>query len=40
MGVTLVALMGRRAFQSSGLAVGEEAAVSFEPALTHVFAAQ
>ena len=39
-GVTLVALVGRRAFQRSGLAVGDEAAVSFDPGSAHVFAAQ
>jgi len=39
-GVTLVALVGRRAFQGSGLAVGETAAVSFDPGAAHVFAAQ
>ena len=40
VGVTLVALVGRRAFQRSGLAVGDEAAVSFDPGAAHVFAAQ
>ena len=39
-GVTLVALVARRAFQGSGLAVGDEAAVSFDPGSAHVFAAQ
>jgi ABC-type Fe3+/spermidine/putrescine transport system ATPase subunit len=39
-GVTLVALVGRRSFQNSGLKVGAEAAVSFDPAAAHVFAAQ
>lgn len=39
-GVTLVALVGRRAFQGSGLGVGDEVAVSFDPGSAHVFAAQ
>jgi molybdopterin-binding protein len=37
-GVGLAALMGRRAFQGSGLEVGEEVVASFEPAAAHVFA--
>ena len=39
-GVALVALVGRRAFQGSGLGAGTEVAVSFDPAAAHVFAAQ
>ncbi|MDH4179717.1 MAG: ABC transporter ATP-binding protein [Armatimonadota bacterium] len=39
-GVTLVALVGRRAFQGSGLGAGSEVAVSFDPAAAHVFAAE
>jgi molybdate transport system ATP-binding protein len=35
--VTLVALMGRRGFEASGLAAGERASVSFDPAVAHVF---
>lgn len=38
-GVTVVALMGRRQYQGSGLAAGREVEVSFEPAAAHVFAA-
>jgi ABC-type Fe3+/spermidine/putrescine transport system ATPase subunit len=38
--LTLVALVGRRSFQRSGLGVGDEAAVSFAPASAHVFPAQ
>jgi len=37
--IGLVALIGRRAFQSSGLQVGDEVAVSFDPATAHVFPA-
>ena len=39
-GVTLVALVGRRAFQGSGLGAGSEVAVSFDPGAAHVFAAE
>ncbi len=38
--LTLVALVGRRSFQRSGLGVGDEAVVSFAPASAHVFPAQ
>ncbi len=38
-GVTLVALVSRRSFQGSGLGVGAEAAVAFDPASAHVFPA-
>jgi ABC-type Fe3+/spermidine/putrescine transport system ATPase subunit len=38
-GVTVVALMGRRQYQSSGLGPGREVEVSFEPSAAHVFAA-
>jgi len=37
VGVTLVALMGRRAFRESGLRVGEQAVVEYAPAAAHVF---
>ncbi len=36
-GLTVVALIGRRSFQGSGLGVGDEAAVMFDPASAHVF---
>jgi ABC-type Fe3+/spermidine/putrescine transport system ATPase subunit len=39
-GVTLVSLVARRAFQRSGLGVGDEAVVSFDPGAAHVFAAE
>jgi len=38
-GVTLVALMARRAFYESGLAVGREVSAHFDPAAVHVFGA-
>ena len=40
VGVVLVALMGRRGFQSTGLGVGDEVSAFFEPSATHVFAPQ
>ena len=36
--VEIASLMGRRAFQGSGLKVGEEVVASFEPEAAHVFA--
>ncbi len=36
-GVTLVALMGRRAFHDSGLTIGQEVSASFDPRSVHVF---
>jgi len=36
-GVTLVSLMGRRAFHESGLAVGQTVHAHFDPASVHVF---
>ena len=38
-GVTLVALLARRAFYESGLAVGSEVSAHFDPAAAHVFGA-
>ena len=38
-GVTLVALLARRAFYESGLAVGSEVSAHFDPAAVHVFGA-
>lgn len=37
--ITVVALMGRRPYQSSGLSAGREVEVSFEPEAAHVFPA-
>ena len=36
-GITLVSLMGRRAFQDSGLTVGSAVHAHFDPAAVHVF---
>jgi ABC-type Fe3+/spermidine/putrescine transport system ATPase subunit len=36
-GVPLVSLMGRRAFQESGLSVGDDVSASFDPRAVHVF---
>jgi len=38
-GVNLVALIGRRDFQASGLSVGDEVAAFFDPTAAHVFPA-
>jgi ABC-type Fe3+/spermidine/putrescine transport system ATPase subunit len=38
-GVMLVALMGRKSFQSAGIHTGDPVAVSFDPGSVHVFAA-
>jgi ABC-type Fe3+/spermidine/putrescine transport system ATPase subunit len=37
--LTLVALLGRRAFQESGLAIGRDVTASFDPQSVHTFAA-
>jgi ABC-type sugar transport system ATPase subunit len=39
-GLTLVSLVGRRAFQESGLTVGSDVAASFDPGSVHVFPAE
>jgi ABC-type Fe3+/spermidine/putrescine transport system ATPase subunit len=39
VGVALVSLIGRRAFQASGLGVGDEVAAFFDPSAAHLFAA-
>ncbi len=36
-GITLVALLGRRAFQESGLTIGRDVTASFEPQSVHTF---
>jgi hypothetical protein len=37
--LTLVALLGRRAFHESGLGVGHEVTTSFDPTAVHIFPA-
>ena len=38
-GITLVSLMGRRAFHESGLTIGQIVHADFDPAAVHVFLA-
>jgi molybdate transport system ATP-binding protein len=40
VGVTVVALMGRREYRAAGFAPGERVGIFFDPAATHVFAAE